>query len=81
MKKTLEVIAKNIVDNPEDVVVEEIKREDGAIVLKLYVNENDIGKVIGKQGKIAKSIRTVIKAVAISRNEKVFVEINNDESR
>lgn len=81
MKKTLEVIAKNIVDNPEDVVVEEIKREDGAIVLKLYVNENDIGKVIGKQGKIAKSIRTVIKAVAISRNEKVFVEINNDESK
>ncbi len=78
MKKLLEVLAKGIVDNPEDVIVDEVIREDGTIILKLNVAEDDIGKVIGKQGKIAKNIRTVIKSYAINQNKKVFVEINND---
>lgn len=78
MKELLEVIAKNIVDFPEDVKIDEVVREDGTIVLKLNVNETDIGKVIGKQGRIAKSIRTLIKAHAISCNKKVFVDINNN---
>ncbi len=77
MKQLLETIAKNIVDNPIDVVVDEIVREDGTIVLKLNVNLDDVGKVIGKQGRIAKSIRNVVKAHAISLNKRVFVDINN----
>ncbi len=77
MKQLLETIAKNIVDNPNDVVVDEIVREDGTIVLKLNVNLDDVGKVIGKQGRIAKSIRNVVKAHAISLNKRVFVDINN----
>ncbi|MFV0441131.1 MAG: KH domain-containing protein [Lachnospirales bacterium] len=78
MKELLVIIARNIVDYPNDVKVEEVVREDGTIVLKLNVNESDIGKVIGKQGRVAKSIRTVIKAHAVTINKKVFVDINND---
>ncbi len=77
MKELLEIIAKNIVDNPSEVNVEEVVREDGTIVLKLNVNNDDVGKVIGKQGRIAKSIRNVVKAHAISLNKRVFVDINN----
>ena len=75
MKELLEVIAKNLVDNPDKVVVEE-KTDDLGIVLELSVDENDIGKVIGKQGRIAKAIRTVARAAAIRANTKVVVEID-----
>ena len=74
MKELLEVIAKNLVDNPEKVVVEENTDEIG-IVLELTVDENDIGKVIGKQGRIAKAIRSVVKAAAIREDKKVVVKI------
>lgn len=74
MKELLEVIAKNLVDNPDKVVVEE-KTDDIGIVLELRVDENDIGKVIGKQGRIAKAIRSVIKAAAIREEKKVVVKI------
>ncbi|MBQ6555789.1 MAG: KH domain-containing protein [Firmicutes bacterium] len=74
MKELLEVIAKNLVDNPDKVVVEE-KTDDLGIVLELSVDENDIGKVIGKQGRIAKAIRSVIKAAAIRDDKKVVVKI------
>ena len=74
MKELLEVIAKNLVDNPDKVVVEE-KTDDIGIVLELKVDENDIGKVIGKQGRIAKAIRPVIKAAAIREEKKVVVKI------
>ena len=74
MKELLEVIAKNLVDNPDKVIVEE-KTDDIGIVLELKVDENDIGKVIGKQGRIAKAIRSVIKAAAIREEKKVVVKI------
>ena len=74
MKELLEVIAKNLVDNPDKVTVEE-KTDDIGIVLELTVDENDIGKVIGKQGRIAKAIRSVIKAAAIREDKKVVVKI------
>ena len=74
MKELLAVIAKNLVDNPDKVVVEE-KTDDLGIVLELSVDENDIGKVIGKQGRIAKAIRSVIKAAAIRDDKKVVVKI------
>lgn len=74
MKELLEYIAKSLVDYPDDVNVKEIESEL-ATVLELRVNESDMGKVIGKQGKIAKSIRSVIKAAAGKNNKKVIVEI------
>ena len=74
MKELLEIIAKNLVDNPEQVVVNQRVDED-ALMLELTVAQDDIGKVIGKQGRIAKAIRTVVKAAASRENKKVAVEI------
>ena len=74
MKDVLEIIAKSLVDYPEQVSVTEIDN-DGAITLQLRVSENDMGKVIGKQGRIAKAIRTVVKAAANRENKKVSVDI------
>lgn len=74
MKKVLETIAKNIVDNPKEVRVKE--KEDGqAVILELSVADEDMGKVIGKRGRVAKAIRTIITASAIKANKKVTVEI------
>ncbi len=74
MKELLEVIAKNLVDNPDKVVVNE-RMDDDALILELTVDSEDIGKVIGKQGRIAKSIRSVVKAAATREDEKVVVKI------
>lgn len=74
MKELLEIIAKNLVDNPDSVSVEETQTED-SIVLELKVDSEDMGKVIGKQGRIAKAIRTVVKASAIHNDKKVVVKI------
>ena len=74
MKELLEIIAKNLVDDPSAVVVKETDK-DGAILLELSVAPEDMGKVIGKQGRIAKAIRTVMKASAIHNNVRVTVEI------
>ena len=74
MKELVEVIAKSLVDNPEEVVVtESMKGEDTLIELK--VSPADMGKVIGKQGRIAKAIRSVVKAAASKEDKKVIVEI------
>ena len=64
MKEVLEIIAKSLVDYPEQVDVKEINNEDQTVTLELRVAESDMGKVIGKQGRIAKAIRTVVKAAA-----------------
>ncbi len=74
MKDVLEIIAKSLVDYPEQVSVTEIDN-DGLITLQLRVAESDMGKVIGKQGRIAKAIRTVVKAAANRENKKVSVDI------
>lgn len=74
MKELLEVIAKNLVDKPDKVVVTEVRGER-SIILELKVAPEDMGKVIGKQGRIAKAIRTVIKAASVSEDKKVTVEI------
>jgi predicted RNA-binding protein YlqC (UPF0109 family) len=74
MKELVEVIAKSLVDHPDEVVVTE-KETDKAIVVELKVASDDMGKVIGKQGRIAKSIRTVVKAAATKDDKKVVVEI------
>lgn len=74
MKELLEYIAKSLVDYPEDVSVTE-SESGSTTVLELRVNEADMGKVIGKQGRIAKSIRAVVKAAASRENKKAVVEI------
>ena len=74
MKDLLIHIAKNLVDEPDLVEVSE-EEQDGAVILRLKVGPNDMGKVIGKQGRIARSIRTLVKAAAISAGKKVNVEI------
>lgn len=75
MKEVLEIIAKSLVDYPEQIDVKEINNEDQTVTLELRVAESDMGKVIGKQGRIAKAIRTVVKAAASRENKKVAVEI------
>ena len=74
MKQLVEVIAKALVDHPESVVVTE-RETDDAIILELRVHDDDMGKVIGKQGRIAKSIRTVVKSAASHTDKKVMVDI------
>ena len=69
MKEVLEIIAKSLVDYPEQVDVKEINNEDQTVTLELRVAESDMGKVIGKQGRIAKAIRTVVKAAASRENK------------
>ncbi|MFO7636218.1 MAG: KH domain-containing protein [Clostridia bacterium] len=75
MKDLLEMVAKALVDNPDEVFVHEKSEEDGSITLELKVAQEDMGKVIGRNGRIAKSLRTLIKASAIKTNTKVNVEI------
>ena len=74
MKELVEVIAKALVDNPDEVVVTETQKDE-EIVIELKVAAADMGKVIGKQGKIAKAIRSVVKAAASKEDKKVIVEI------
>ena len=74
MKELVEVITKALVDNPDEVVVTE-KGSGKNITVELHVAADDMGKVIGKQGRIAKAIRSVVKAASSKENIKVDVEI------
>ena len=74
MKELVEVIAKALVDNPGEVVVTE-KEEGKNVTIELHVAATDMGKVIGKQGRIAKTIRTLVKAASSKDDKKVDVEI------
>ncbi|MPQ42390.1 KH domain-containing protein [Clostridium tarantellae] len=74
MKELVELIAKSLVDNPDEVHVNEVSGEQ-SIILELKVSPEDMGKVIGKQGRIAKAVRTVVKAAALKENKRVVVEI------
>ncbi len=74
MKELVEIIAKALVDHPEEVQVTETQKDRG-LVLKLHVDPSDMGKVIGKQGRIAKAIRSVVKAAAIKEDKHVILDI------
>ena len=74
MKELVEVIAKALVENPDEVVVTQ-KEEGKNITVELHVAASDMGKVIGKQGRIAKAIRTVVRAASLKSEKKVLVEI------
>ena len=77
MKEVLETIIKNLVDNQESIKIEEVEDEKN-IIFKVQVADGDMGKIIGRQGKIAQSIRTVMKAVANRKDKKVKVEFIDD---
>ncbi|WP_436375751.1 KH domain-containing protein [Cytobacillus sp. BC1816] len=74
MKELIETIVKPLVDFPEDVQVN-VQEEDQRVTYQLSVNKNDMGKVIGKQGRVAKAIRTVVYASGSSEQKKIFLEI------
>ena len=73
MKEILEIMIKNLVEDKESVLINEVA-QDSEIKFEVRVNEKDMGRVIGKRGKIAQSIRTVMKAIAAKENKKVNIE-------
>ena len=78
MKDVLEIIIQGLVDNKQDVSIEEINKEK-YVEYRVTVNSNDMGKVIGRQGRVAKSIRTVMKSLGLKEDKKVNVEFVDEE--
>jgi predicted RNA-binding protein YlqC (UPF0109 family) len=74
VQELVEYLAKGLVDNPDEVRVERIER-DGAVVLELRVAPDDVGKVIGRQGRIARALRTIVRASGARSNERAMLEI------
>ena len=75
MRDLLVYLARSLVDRPDDVRVEEFEEDDGTLVLELSVAEDDYGKVIGRGGRTAQALRTVVKAAAVKDNRRVLVDI------
>ncbi len=78
MKELLEYLARGLVDSPDQVHVNEVREDDGTVVLELSVAEEDYGSVIGRGGRTAAALRTVIKAAAAKEQRRVFVDIVDD---
>ncbi|MDQ7825015.1 MAG: KH domain-containing protein [Candidatus Eremiobacteraeota bacterium] len=74
MKELLEYLAKSLVDKPEEVEVSQLEGER-SVILELRVSPDDMGKVIGKQGRIAQALRTIVKAAAVKDGKRVMIEI------
>ena len=75
MRELLEYLARALVDHPEGVKVEEFEEDDGTLVLELAVDDDDYGKVIGRGGRTANALRTVVKAAAVKDNRRVLMDI------
>ena len=75
MRELLEYLARALVDEPERVEVEEFEEDDGTLVLELSVDDDDYGQVIGRGGRTAQALRTVIKAAAVKDNRRVLIDI------
>ena len=75
MKDLLEYLVRALVDEPERVTVEQFEEDDGTIVLELAVADDDYGKIIGRGGRTANALRTVVKAAAVKENRRVLVDI------
>ena len=75
MRELLEYLARGLVDHPENVHVDELHEEDGSIVLELSVAQDDYGNVIGRGGRTAAALRTVVKSAAAKNKRRVFVDI------
>jgi predicted RNA-binding protein YlqC (UPF0109 family) len=75
VKDLVEYLTRALVDRPDDVAVEEFEEDDGTIVFELTVAEDDIGKVIGRNGRTVNALRTVIRAAAVRHNRRVLVDV------
>ena len=75
MKELLEYLARELVDEPDEVTVEEFEEDDGTLVLELSVGDDDYGKVIGRGGRTANALRLVVKAAAVKEDRRVLVDI------
>ena len=75
MKELLEYLARQLVDEPDEVEVEQFNEDDGTVVLELAVAEDDYGKIIGRGGRTANALRMVVKAAAVKENRRVLVDI------
>jgi predicted RNA-binding protein YlqC (UPF0109 family) len=75
MKELLEYLARQLVDEPDEVEVEQFDEDDGTVVLELAVADDDYGKIIGKGGRTANALRTVVKAAAVKEGRRVLVDI------
>ncbi len=75
MRELLEFLAKSLVEHPDEVAVEEFEEDDGTVVLELAVGEDDYGRIIGRGGRTANALRTVVKAAAVKENRRVLVDI------
>ena len=75
MAELLEFLARKLVDNPDEVRVERVEEDDDTVVLRLHVAEDDLGKVIGRQGRIARALRTVVRAGSARERRRVQLEI------
>jgi predicted RNA-binding protein YlqC (UPF0109 family) len=75
MKELLEYLARQLVDEPDEVEVGQFNEDDGTVVLELAVAEDDYGKIIGKGGRTANALRTVVKAAAVKEGRRVLVDI------
>ena len=75
MKDLVEYLARALVDRPDEVSVEEFEEDDGTIVFELTVAEDDVGKVIGRNGRTVNALRTVIRASAVRHNRRVLVDV------
>jgi len=78
VKELLEYLARGLVEHPEEVRVTELREDDGTIVLELSVNQDEYGSVIGRGGRTASALRTVLKAAAVKEQRRVFVDIVDD---
>jgi len=78
VKDLLEYLAKGLVEHPDEVRITEVREDDGTIVLELSVNQDDYGSVIGRGGRTASALRTVLKAAAVKERRRVFVDIVDD---
>jgi predicted RNA-binding protein YlqC (UPF0109 family) len=75
VKELLEYLARELVDEPDEVTVEQFEEDDGTLVLELTVGEDDYGKVIGRGGRTANALRLVVKAAAVKEDRRVLVDI------
>lgn len=78
MKELLEYLARGLVEHPDEVRVTELRADDGTVVLELSVNQDEYGSVIGRGGRTASALRTVLKAAAVKQQRRVFVDIVDD---
>ncbi|HXH96592.1 MAG TPA: KH domain-containing protein [Gaiellaceae bacterium] len=75
MTELLAELARRLVDEPDAVRVEEVEEEDGTLLLRLHVAEGDVGKVIGRQGRLARSLRTIVRAGGVAAGRRLQLEI------